>query len=66
MWLHREEDLVQVRELNSVHSLNHSVWSLPEQDEADGLNSCPSDIIVHVTHLTVKKISKAVITRAGV
>lgn len=28
---------------------------LPEQDEANGLDSSPSDIIIHITHLNRQK-----------
>lgn len=35
----------------SVHSSGNPAWSLPEQDEANGLDSSSSDIIIHVTHL---------------
>lgn len=28
-----------------------TVWFLPEQDETNGFDSSPSDVIVHVTHL---------------
>lgn len=39
------------RKTAGCSQLKESVWFLPEQDEADGLHSCPSDIIVDVTHL---------------
>lgn len=35
----------------SVHSSGNPAWSLPEQDEANGLDSSSSDVIIHVTHL---------------
>ncbi len=49
--LQTERPLVHIKKPNSVDSSSSLIWSLPEQDEANGLDSSPSDVIIHITHL---------------
>lgn len=41
--------MMQVSKHKNLQSTR--IWFLPKQNEADGFDRSPSDIIVHVTHL---------------